>query len=69
MKKTYIALAVASLMTIGGGGVVAGEVAYTNQDLVGAGEDLTTNYDSSYDRIAYVSDGKTHTISGYNTIT
>lgn len=52
-----------------GGGVVAGEVAYTNQDLVGAGEDLTTNYDSSYDRIAYVSDGKTHTISGYNTIT
>ena len=68
MKKTYIALAVASLMTIGGG-VVAGEVAYTNQDLVGAGEDLTTNYDSSYDRIAYVSDGKTHTISGYNTIT
>lgn len=36
---------------------------------MGAGEDLTTNYDSSYDRIAYVNDGETHTISGYNTIT
>lgn len=34
-----------------------------------AGEDLTTNYDSSYDRIAFVNDGKKHTISGYNTIT
>ena len=25
---------------------------------MGAGEDLTTNYDSSYDRIAYVNDEK-----------
>lgn len=66
MKKTYIAIAVTSLMTIGGGAQAAGSFAYDNQNKVD--DDLTASYDSSYDRIAIVDDGQEHTISASKNI-
>ena len=50
-------------------GASSGDIAYSNQDVPGSGEDLTQSFESSYDRIASVSDGTKHSISGFNTIT
>ena len=68
MKKTYIAAAVASLMTLWGGAANAENIAYQNQGSVGTGEDLVAQYGSDYDRIVKITNGSKTFIDGYNLI-
>ncbi|WP_443743731.1 autotransporter outer membrane beta-barrel domain-containing protein [Sutterella sp.] len=66
MKKTYIAIALASIFTVGGA-YAADTVKYLNDQvdlIVGEGKDWNETVNTEYKYIVMASDGKTHTIAG-----
>lgn len=70
MQKSTLALALASIIVMGGNTAVAGTPKYLNDqvDKVGHGIDWTETVSDTNERVALVNDGKAHSITGFNVI-